>query len=80
VEPTFNNAFALSDRRDALSAGAREIIAAWNGPGVLLVVTHGANIRPLTGIDPGEGGLVVVAPDAAQSSKMRVVGRILPGS
>jgi phosphohistidine phosphatase SixA len=80
VEPTFNNAFALSDRRDALSAGAREIIAAWNGPGVLLVVTHGANIRPLTGIDPGEGGVVVVAPDAAQSGKMRVVGRILPGS
>jgi hypothetical protein len=47
---------------------------------VLLVVTHGANIRPLTGIDPGEGGVVVVAPDAAQSGKMRVVGRILPGS
>src|SRR5262245_2074828 len=41
IEPTFNNAFSLSDRREALSAGAREIIGAWNGPGVLLVVTHG---------------------------------------
>lgn len=73
---TFNNAFTLRDRIDDLSAGAREIIAAWNGPGALMIVTHGANIRPLTGIDPGEGGMVVVRPDGASPSRLRVLGRV----
>ena len=77
---TFNNAFTLRERVDDLSAGAREIIAAWNGPGTLVIVTHGANIRPLTGIDLGEGGMVVVRPDSASPSKLRVLGRIPPGS
>ena len=80
IAATFNNAFTLRERIDDLSAGAREIIAAWNGPGALVIVTHGANIRPLTGMDPGEGGMVVVRPDHASPSKLRVVGRMPPGS
>ena len=78
IAATFNNAFTLRDRIDELTAGAREIIAAWNGPGALVIVTHGANLRPLTGIDPGEGGMVVVRPDRASASKLRVLGRIAP--
>jgi phosphohistidine phosphatase SixA len=76
--PTFNNAFTLRERIDELTAGARAVIAAWRGPGTLVVSTHGANIRPLTGIDPGEGGVVVVAPDDASPTKLRVLGRIAP--
>lgn len=76
--PTFNNAFTLRERIDALTAGAGSVIAAWRGPGTLVISTHGANIRPLTGIDPGEGGIVVVVPDDAGPAKLRVLGRIAP--
>ena len=56
VEPTFANAFILRDRREALREGGRAVIAAWRGPGVLLVVTHGENIHALTGRTPGDRG------------------------
>jgi phosphohistidine phosphatase SixA len=76
IAPTFNNAFTYSNRVDQLTAGARAIVSAWRGPGTLVVHTHGANLRPLTGIDPGEGGIVVVTPDAASAGGFRVEGRI----
>ena len=79
VAPTFNNAFTLSDRVDQLTAGARKVVAAWRGPGTLVVHTHGANLRPLTGIDPGEGGMVVVTPDAKSAGGFRVEGGIPTG-
>jgi phosphohistidine phosphatase SixA len=79
IAPTFNNAFTLRDRVDALTDGGRAVISAWRGPGTLVVVTHGANIRPLTGVDPGEGGMMVVAPDSASTGGLRVLGRIPPG-
>jgi phosphohistidine phosphatase SixA len=74
--PTFGNAFVLSDQREALTAGARAVIAAWKGPGTLLVVTHGANIQALIGQTPGPGEIVVVA--AAADGTMREVGSIPP--
>jgi hypothetical protein len=77
LAPTFNNAFTFRDRIDELTAGARAIVAAWGGPGTLLVSTHGANILPLTGIMPEEGGVVVVKADAESVTKLRVLGRIL---
>jgi phosphohistidine phosphatase SixA len=61
---TFGNAFVLSEQRDELAAGARKIIAGWNGPGTLLVITHGANIQALTGATPEPGEIVVVTTDA----------------
>jgi phosphohistidine phosphatase SixA len=80
VSPTFNNAFTLRDRVDELTAGARAIVAAWSGPGTLVVVTHGANILPLTGATPEEGGMVVVRSDPASAVKLRTLGRIAPSS
>lgn len=76
--PTFNNAYSLRHQASVLTAGARSIIVAWKGPGVLLVVTHGANIRPLTGLDPGEGGIVVVEPEPGSREGLKVIGRIAP--
>jgi phosphohistidine phosphatase SixA len=76
VAPTFNNAFALRDRVEDLTRGAHAIIAAWNGPGTLVVVTHGANILPLTGIMPGEGGMVVARSDPERTGKLRVLGSL----
>ncbi|MCA1457587.1 histidine phosphatase family protein [Bradyrhizobium sp. BRP22] len=60
VEPTFGNVVVLSDQTAALTAGGRAIIDKWTGSGILLVVTHGANIRALTGISPASGEIVVV--------------------
>lgn len=76
--PTFNNAFMLSERRDALTEGARETIAAWRGPGTLVVATHGQNILLLLGFHPAEGEVIVVKPDATSERKVRLVGRIPP--
>lgn len=78
--PTFNNAYVLHDRRQALTEGARAFIAGWKGPGTLVIVTHGANILPLTGIQPGEAEIVVVAPDPGAPEKHRTLGRIPLGS
>ncbi len=73
--PTFNNAFVLRDNRESLTEGARAIVAGWNGPGALVVVTHGANILPLTGIQPAELKMIVVEPAPALEKKLRVIGR-----
>jgi hypothetical protein len=74
----FNNAFTLRERVGELTAGAHTIVAAWSGAGTLLVVTHGANILPLTGIMPEEGGVVVVKAEPAVPEQLRVLGRIPP--
>ncbi|MBI4273974.1 MAG: histidine phosphatase family protein [Rhizobiales bacterium] len=82
IEPaaTFNNVVVLRDQREQLRAGARDVISAWKGRDVLVVVTHGANIFALTGIQPGEGGIVVVEPDANTKDRFRTLGQIAPGS
>jgi len=80
VAETFNNAFNLRERIDELTKGARAVIAGWKGPGVLIVVTHGANILPLTGFQPAEGEMIVVESDPAPDGKLRVIGRIPQGS
>lgn len=67
--PTFNNAFVLNTKRGELTAGARDMIGAWRGPGTLVVVTHGENIQLILGLRPREGEVIVVAPD--QSSEKR---------
>jgi len=61
VEPAFANAFVLHERRDALREGGRAVIGRWRGPGVLFVVTHGENIRALTGRSPATAEIVVVS-------------------
>ena len=76
VEPAFANAFVLRDRREALREAGRAVVAAWRGPGVLLVVTHGENIQALTGRTPATAELVVVAPGA--DGALREIGILAP--
>ena len=78
LSPTFNNAFTLRERVGELTAGARAIVAGWTEPGTLVVVTHGANILPLTGVTPEEGGMVIVKPDPGSAAKLRTLGHIPP--
>jgi len=75
MEPTFSNAFVLSDRRDELTAGALAVLRGWKGPGTLLVVSHGSNILALTGRSPASGEVVVVSLDA--QGDVRVEGTVL---
>jgi phosphohistidine phosphatase SixA len=70
--PTLGNVVVLRDQSEALTEGTRRLIAGWKGAGTLLLVTHGANIRALTGISPATGEIVVV--DAATVA----IGRIPP--
>jgi phosphohistidine phosphatase SixA len=74
--PTFSNVVVLRDQTETLTEGAAAVIGDWRGAGTLLVVTHGANIRALTGISPGTGEIVVV--DAAEDGSIEAVGRIPP--
>src|ERR1043166_8681246 len=60
TEATFGNVVVLHDQRESLTAGARALIAGWNGPTNLLVVTHGANIAALTTLWPASGEIIVV--------------------
>ena len=45
TDATFSNHLTAGDRQQSLTDGARRAIAAWQGRGTLLVVTHGSNIR-----------------------------------
>ncbi|MEA2837421.1 MAG: hypothetical protein QOD89_1971 [Bradyrhizobium sp.] len=72
---TFGNVVVLSDQRESLTAGARAVIDKWTGSGILLVVTHGANIAALTGISPASGEIVVVRSGSGGGSKP--VGRLV---
>lgn len=47
----------------------------YSGSGNLVMVTHGQDIRDLTGISPREGEAVIVAPDG-DGLGLRVVGRV----
>ena len=74
-EPAFNSFFDDVSNDPAQTAAARALLAAWKGPGLLVVVTHQVNITALTGIFPNSGEGVVVAPDG---DALKVVGRISP--
>lgn len=58
--PTFSNVVVLRAQTEQLTAGAGAVIDGWDGSGILLVVTHGANILALTGTHPSSGEIVVV--------------------
>jgi phosphohistidine phosphatase SixA len=42
------------------------IIQAWHGPGALVIVTHGSNIKALTGLHVAQGGMVDVEKNYGQ--------------
>ena len=75
TEPTFGNVVVLRDQREALTSGARALVEQWTGSGTLLVVTHGANIQALTGIQPASGEIVVVR--GGSGGGREAVGRLM---
>jgi hypothetical protein len=56
----------------------RKLVAGWKGPGNLLLVTHGATMGALMGINPATAAGVVLAPAPGSQDGFRVAGRIGP--
>ena len=54
----------------------KEMVAAWRGPGTLVVVTHAFTVRALVGIMPEQAETVVVRPRLGEQPGMDVVGTI----
>jgi phosphohistidine phosphatase SixA len=75
---TLNNLFGRPQNRASQVEAMRKVIAAWKGSGNLLLVTHGATMGALMGINPGTAAGVVLAPDPGTAEGFRVVGRIGP--
>ena len=76
VDPAFANAYVLAEQRAALRARGLAAVGAWRGQGVLLVVSHGENIRALTGENAAPAEIVVVTRVA--DGTLRAIGSIPP--
>ncbi|MGO1081193.1 histidine phosphatase family protein [Inquilinus sp. CA228] len=74
-EPAFNSFFDDPSKEPGRTKLAKELLAAWRGPGALVVVTHQVNIGALTGLAPGGGEGIVVR---LRGDQVEVVGRIQP--
>jgi phosphohistidine phosphatase SixA len=59
----FDDLALNKNRAQELLDSERKIISSWSGPGILLIVGHGSNIKALTGVDLGQGAMVVVKPE-----------------
>lgn len=70
--PAIDSFFEDRARRDEQTRAARELAAAWAGPGNLVMVTHQVNVTALTGVFPASGAAVVTTPS------LEVLGRLPP--
>jgi phosphohistidine phosphatase SixA len=56
----FDDLALNESRAKELLDSEQKLIASWHGPGSLVIVSHGSNIKALTGLDLGQGAIVVV--------------------
>jgi broad specificity phosphatase PhoE len=54
----------------------KEIVAAWRGPGTLVLVTHALTVRALLGFLPIQGETVVLKPGSGSAAGVDLVGLI----
>ena len=69
-----NNLFGRHENEPAQRRAMLERMSVYRGKGNLVLVTHGATILPVAGVNPAQGELVVVRP--AAPGKVEVVGRL----
>lgn len=74
-EPAFDSFFEAPQQRDAATRAAQAVLAGWQGPGPLVVVTHQVNITALTGIVPRSGEGVVIR---LHAGRVEVIGQLAP--
>lgn len=67
-EPALDSFFEDRSREPERTAALRAILAAWRGPGLLVLVTHQVNVQAAIGLSPamGEGILLEPAADGAR--------------
>jgi phosphohistidine phosphatase SixA len=73
--PAFNSFFSDRSNEATQTATARKQLLAWQGTGVLVVVTHQVNITALTGIFPASGEGIVLH---KRGNALAVVAKIAP--
>ena len=78
VEHALYNLLARPRDRDAKIEAFKKLIRDWKGPRTLVLVTHGITMRAVVGTEGGEGGIVVVRPDASRPEGFRLIGTIPP--
>jgi phosphohistidine phosphatase SixA len=71
-------AVASNNRSPERLVVLKQMIAAWRGPGTLVLVTHAFTIQALVGIMPEEAEIVVVGPKLGDPVGIDVVGMIFP--
>lgn len=76
--PAFDNLEINKQREAELLDKEREQIVSWRGPGVLLIVTHGSNIKALTGYDLEQGDAMIVTNPIGQSKTTLHFDKFLP--
>ncbi len=59
-EAAVSSFFADRAQGPAQTEAARALLAAWRGPGALIIVSHQVNITALTGIFPASGEAIVL--------------------
>ena len=74
-EPAFNSFFGDRSEEPEKTAAARDILSRWQGPGLLVAVTHQVNISALTGIAPRSGEGIIVRMEQGEAL---VLGRLPP--
>jgi phosphohistidine phosphatase SixA len=72
-EPAFNSFFGDRADEPERTATAKRILLDWNGPGVLVVVTHQVNIQALTGVSAASGEGIVLS---RERNGLKAIGRI----
>ena len=74
-----NNLYGRPQQREAQTRELRAAIAAWNGKGNLLLVSHGSVIFSITGKSPSEAEGYVLKPMPGTEQGFVIVGTIGPG-
>ena len=69
-------AVASSDRSPERLGVLKQMVAAWRGPGTLVLVTHAFTIQSLVGIMPEQAETVVVRPKSGDQGGIDLVGRV----
>ena len=69
-------AVASSDRSPERLGVLKQMVAAWRGPGTLVLVTHAFTVQSLVGILPEQAETVVVRPKPGDQVGIDLVGRI----
>jgi broad specificity phosphatase PhoE len=78
VEPwdSLDSVFEDRHREPERTRAVRQAVSTRPADGNLVLVTHGANIVPLTGVNPAPGEFLVLTPEPG--GRFRVAGRLAP--